>query len=87
MTGKQRLGFAIVLVSLLTGGVGALWNLYSGYAALQSSELTGLGPVTGSFRTAFMFALGGVIGAALGAALMIFGRSKSTAGPRMGSDL
>jgi len=87
ITGLQKIGIVVLLLSFLIGMIGTVLSIYSSFSALDAAELRGIGPVGDQIKNALWFSLGGVVGCIVGALMIVFGRSKSEANPRTGSDL
>lgn len=73
----QKIGLAIIILSLVIGTGGTGLSVYGAFFALETAEFTGLGPVTDSIRNALIFTIGGLVGSVIGALMLIFGRAKS----------
>lgn len=77
ITKTQKIAVAIIVSSLLLGTGGMIWNIYGAFWGLAAAENAGIGAVGDSIRNALIFTAGGLIGATIGALILIFGRSRS----------
>ena len=77
MTGLQKLGIAILLVSLVAGFAGTLVSIYLSFAALDKAENAGIGAVGDHITHALVFTVGGLIGAGVGLVVVIVGRPRT----------
>lgn len=70
-------GIAIFVGSLLLGTLGTVWRMYSSFAALETAENAGIGPVGAGIENALIFTAGGLVGSALGTVLIVIGGVKA----------
>ena len=77
MTNLQKIGVAITLVSMLAGIIGPVVCIYGAFAALETSENAGIGPVGDQIRNALFYAIGGLVGLVVGGILFLVGRPKA----------
>ncbi len=73
----QQFGIALALLSVFTGVCGTIWSVYSTFTAVDDAEYAGLGPVSETIECAIWFSVGGIVGVALGTALIIVGRKRA----------
>jgi biopolymer transport protein ExbB/TolQ len=73
-TTLQKLGIAILVLSIVVGLIGTIWSIYLSFAAVETAESMGIGAVGDWVRYAVFFTAGGLIGAGIGLALFILGR-------------
>ena len=78
LTGVQKIGIVLLILSFLIGMIGTVWSVYSSFTALDAAEFGGIGPVGDQISYALLFSAGGVVGCVVGALLIILGRAKRT---------
>ena len=77
ITTLRKVGIAVVLLSLLVGGLGTITCIYLSFTELQANENAGIGAVGDQLAHAVLFTAGGIVGCVVGLVLLIVGRSKS----------
>ena len=78
MTKRQKVGIALIVLSLLVGLLGSSICIYLSFVELETAEFGGIGPVGDQIRNALLFSIAAVVGSIAGALLVIFGRAKAT---------
>ncbi|HLA94103.1 MAG TPA: MotA/TolQ/ExbB proton channel family protein [Pyrinomonadaceae bacterium] len=76
LTKLQLAGVILIIGSLLFGLGGTAWSVYGSFAALETAENTGIGPVGDHIRNALIFTVAGLVGAVSGVLIIIFGRRR-----------
>ena len=77
LTGMQKFGIVLFLMSLLVGIIGTALSISRSFSELESAENAGIGPVGDQIAGAILFSAGGLIGAGVGIVLLIVGREKT----------
>jgi biopolymer transport protein ExbB/TolQ len=75
-TVTQKIGLAVMIVSLSGGFAGTVWSISSSFGALENAESAGIGPVGDEIWNAMLFTLGGLTGCVTGMLMVFFGRSR-----------
>jgi len=73
----QKLGIVIIVVSLFGGLVATGISIYLSFGALEVAETAGICAVGDHMRNALLFSAAGIVGTAIGSAVLIFGGSKN----------
>ena len=77
MTKLQKVGIAILVLSVLGGGLGAELSIYLSLANLDAAENSGIGRVGDQITYAILFTAGGIVGSLVGLVLFVVGRSRT----------
>lgn len=73
-TKLQKVGLILLLGSLLIGFGRTVRSIYGSFAALETAENAGIGPVGDSIQNALVFTAIGLVGVITGVLMLIFGR-------------
>jgi len=87
ISGVQKIGIVVLILSFLIGIIGTVWSIYSSFGALDAAEFGGIGPVSDQIKNALWFSAGGFVGCVAGALLIVLGRAKPRDDQHTRSDL
>ena len=76
LTKVQKAGILVIVLSLVIGVLGTIWNIYVSFERLENAEGSGIGPVGDAIRNSLFFSAGVLVMILIGAVLVILGRPR-----------